>query len=1063
MSLAGIQNARGRCLSSGSPCEARSLRVQTARFTSGLALLVLCVSVASFGVIGDSGQSETALRTIQQIRRLKLDSLSKSPEVHVRAVVTYYDSVAPNLFVQDSTGGIWVDLRGTSGKPPQPGQVLDLHGQAASGFAPYIAKPQWTVVGSSVEPKPIHLRYEDASTGTFDSQWVEMEGVVRSFIQQIEGNVLVIDVATPTGSFKVRVPDYHAGFPMQLVDAKVRFRGVCGSAFNRRNQLVAIHVFMPSLSDSEVLELAPADPFKVPTVPIGDIRKFSDDLSDIRRIKVVGTATALFPGRGLFLMDSTGGLYAQSQDGTPAKPGDEVEVIGFPATGAYTPVLQSARFRRTHNHHDIVPVNVTGQTALKGGYDAQLVRISGTVREYHQQQNFYAAVMESDDHVTFDAILRGGNEDWLAPVGSRVGLTGVCAIKADENGNPSEFRMVLRTPDDIKILESPPWFTARHALFIVVILAVLTLAVAAWVLILRRRVKQQTEIIRMKLEHEAALEERYQRIFERNLTGLYIARPDGRIIDCNDSCAHILGFSSRKHLLKHREEAEQITRNFYEGQATTQIVNAEHCFQRRDGSLGWVLSNARCVPQKNASDMVIEGGLVDITDRKIAEERIQFLAYYDSLTGLPNRTLLQDRLAKALASAKRHKDRVAVLFLDLDRFKNINDSLGHSYGDLLLQELATRLQTWAREQDTVARLGGDEFIVVLSSIKEVADAAVAAERVAHSIAAEFTLQGRILNVTCSIGISVYPDHGEDAETLIKHADAAMYCSKEGGRNTFRYFTKEMNAEVLERLTLESSLHTALEKQQLFLMYQPQFDIPTGRITCCEALVRWQHPDHGLVPPDKFIGIAENSGMIVPIGEWVLRTACVQAKTWQEGRKSPIPVAVNVSAVQFRQEGFCDTVKRVLRETGLDPRCLELELTESLLLSNEDVMFQVIGELQSMGVKLAIDDFGTGYSSLNYLKRLPVSKLKIDRTFTQDLAQSSDDAAITTAIINMAKCLNLKVTAEGVESEAQLSLLRKYGCDEVQGYYFGKPLSAHEVGIKLQEKSSVAHAETARQL
>ena len=956
-----------------------------------------------------------------------------------------------------------MDLRGTPGNVPRPapGQVLDLHGQAASGFAPYIAKPYWTVIGSSGEPKPIHLSYQEASTGSFDSQWVEMDGVVRSFIRQVEGNVLVIDVATPTGSFRVRIPNYQAEFPMQLVDAKMRFRGVCGSAFNRRNQFVTIHLFVPSLSDSEVLEPAPSDPFNVPATAIGEIRKFSADLSDVRRIKAVGIVTAIFRGQGLYLMDSTGGLYAQSQDGTPAEPGDEVEVIGFPATGTYTPILESGRFRLTHKHHDIVPAKVTGRTALRGGYDAQLVTISGTVREYRQQQNFYAAVLESNDHVTFEATLRGGSGEWLPQVGSKVALTGVCSVKADENGSPSEFQIVLRTTEDIQVVASPPWFTARRALFLVITLAVLTLAVAAWVLILRRRVKRQTEIIRMKLENEAALEERYQRIFERNLTGLYIAGSDGRIIDCNDSCAHILGFSSRQDLLQHRTEAEPITRNFYDSQATKQIVNAEHCFQKRDGSLGWVLSNARCIPQKNATDIVIEGGLVDITDRKIAEERIQFLAYYDSLTGLPNRTLLQDRLAKALASAKRHKDRVAVLFLDLDRFKNINDSLGHSYGDLLLQELATRLQTWAREQDTVARLGGDEFIVVLSAIKEVADAAVAAERVAHSISAEFTLEGRVLNVTCSIGISVYPDHGEDPETLIKHADAAMYCSKEGGRNTFRYFTKEMNAEVLERLTLESSLHSALEKRQLFLMYQPQFDVPTGNITCCEALVRWQHPDHGLVPPDKFIGIAENSGMIVPIGEWVLRTACLQAKTWQDKRRSLIPVAVNVSAVQFRQDGFCDMIKRVLRETGLDPRCLELELTESLLLSNEDVMFQVIGELQSMGVKLAIDDFGTGYSSLNYLKRLPVSKLKVDRTFIQDLAHSSDDAAITTAIINMAKCLNLKVTAEGVESEAQLSLLRKYGCDEAQGYFFGKPLSAHEVTIKLREKSPADPVEKAQ--
>jgi len=1020
-----------------------------------ITILLLCASAFSF--TGD-GVSPPTLQTVQQIRHLTAGALAAAPDVHIRGVVTYYDSVVPNLFVQDKTGGIWVDLRGSSGDAPKPGQVLDLRGHAAAGFAPYIANPQWSVIGSSPPPGPIHLSYEDATTGAFDSQWVEIDGVVRSFVKEAEGDVLVIDAATPTGAFKVRVPGYEAAFPMNLVDAKVRFHGVCGTAFNRRNQLVGIHLFVPDLRDVQIVEPAPADPFNVAPTSVGSISRFSADLSDIRRVKIVGTITAIFPGRGIYLMDSSGGLYAQSQDGTPAHPGDEVEVIGFPSAGTYTPVLKSASFRRTGKHHEIVPTRVTGQAALKGSYDAQLISISGIVREYRQHQNAYTPVIESDDHVSFEAALqRQSQREWLAPVGSRVALTGVCSIKTDENGNPSEFQIVLRTADDIKILQSAPWLTATRALSLVFILGSLILAIAAWVLILRRRVRQQTEIIRTKLENEASLQERYQRIFERNLTGLYIARLNGHIIDCNDACAHILGFSSREDLLANRAAAEKITRNFYDSEANAQIVNAEHRFQRHDGSLGWVLSNARCVPQKNDAEMVIEGGLVDITDRKTAEERIQFLAYYDSLTGLPNRTLLQDRLAKALASARRHKDKVAVLFLDLDRFKNINDSLGHSYGDLLLQELATRLQTWAREQDTIARLGGDEFIVVLSAIKEVADAAVAAERVAHAISAEFTLQGRVLNVTCSIGISIYPDHGEDAETLIKHADAAMYSSKEGGRNTFRYFTKEMNAEVLDRLTLESSLHTALEKKQLFLMYQPQFDVASGAVTCCEALVRWQHPDHGVVPPDKFIGIAENSGMIVPIGEWVMRTACLQAKTWQAKNRNGIPVAVNVSAVQFRQDGFCDMVKRVLRDTGLNPRCLELELTESLLLSNEDVMFHVIGELQAMGVKLAIDDFGTGYSSLNYLKRLPVSKLKIDRSFIQDLAKNSDDAAITTAIINMAKCLKLKVTAEGVETDAQLQLLRQYGCDEAQGYLFGRPLDDIQVKAKLQEDSAAALA------
>ena len=323
----------------------------------------------------------------------------------------------------------------------------------------------------------------------------------------------------------------------------------------------------------------------------------------------------------------------------------------------------------------------------------------------------------------------------------------------------------------------------------------------------------------------------------------------------------------------------------------------------------------------------------DITERKVAQERVQYLAYYDDLTGLPNRTLLQDRLAKALAGARRHKQKVALLFLDLDRFKDINDSLGHSVGDLLLKELAERLKRWAREQDTVARLSGDEFVLMLTHVKDVPDAAVAAERLMDAITAEFVVQGHTLNVSCSLGISIFPEHGTDAETLIKNADAAMYSAKDNGRNNFRFFTADMNAQVVERLTLESSLRLALDRKQLFVVYQPQMDIASGRITGLEALLRWQHPELGLVPPDKFIRVAENSGLILPIGEWVLRTACSQARKWQEEGLPAVTMAVNVSAVQFRQEGFCDLIERVLHETGLAPPHLELELTESLLLAN----------------------------------------------------------------------------------------------------------------------------------
>ncbi|MGB3575776.1 MAG: PAS domain S-box protein [Candidatus Sulfotelmatobacter sp.] len=481
-------------------------------------------------------------------------------------------------------------------------------------------------------------------------------------------------------------------------------------------------------------------------------------------------------------------------------------------------------------------------------------------------------------------------------------------------------------------------------------------------------------------------------------------------------------------------------------------LNFDEPQSRADGSLLWLRTSKLPLWDREGKVIGVIGTYEDITERKVAEDRVKFLAFYDALTELPNRALLQDRLSKALANARRQKDRVALLFLDLDRFKDTNDSLGHSLGDLLLQNVAERLKRCAREQDTVARLGGDEFLIVLTNVKEIADASVAAERFMQAMTAEFVVQGHSLSINCSVGISMFPEHGTDGEILIKNADAAMYSAKESGRNNFRFFTEDMNAQGVERLTLGNGLRLALDKKELFLVYQPQVDIVSGKIIGLEALLRWQHPTLGLVPPDKFIRIAENCGLIVPIGEWVVRTACRQARKWQDEGLPAVSIAINVSAVQFRQEDFCELIRRVLHETGLAPQYLELELTEGLLLANADVTFSVLQELKAMGLTLAIDDFGTGYSNFNYLRQFRVSNLKLDRSFIRDVAVNPDDAAITTAIISMAKSLNLKVIAEGVEDEAQMSFLRAHQCDEIQGYYFSKPLAVDKVADKLRGNS-----------
>jgi diguanylate cyclase (GGDEF)-like protein/PAS domain S-box-containing protein len=552
-------------------------------------------------------------------------------------------------------------------------------------------------------------------------------------------------------------------------------------------------------------------------------------------------------------------------------------------------------------------------------------------------------------------------------------------------------------------------------------------------------------------------EEKYRAIFEDAVVGIFQTTPDGRPLSINRALAEMHGYDSPEQLLA--EVSNLVLQLFVDPRrmdAITRMLGKESVVRgvevevyKRDRKKKCLLMNLRAVRDASGKIVLHEGTAEDITDRKVAEEQVRFLAHFDPLTGLPNRNLLQDRLSQALAGARRRQDKVAVLFLDLDQFKTVNDSLGHSFGDLLLQEVAERLKAGSRELDTVARLGGDEFVLILTTVRDLADVAVAAERLVKLMTDGFVVQGHPLNISCSLGISIFPQDGADCEALIKNADAAMYCAKENGRNTFRFFTEDINVEVAERLTLENGLRLALKKNELFLMYQPQMEIATGRIIGLEALLRWQHPELGLVPPDKFIRIAENSGLIVPIGLWVLRTACSQARKWQDEGLLSVPVAVNVSAIQFRQKGFCELIRRVLHDVGLAARYLELELTETLLLSSAEVTLSVLQELKAMGLSLAIDDFGTGYSSLSYLKRFPVSKLKIDRSFVRDIAMNPDDAAIATAIISMAKSLRLKVIAEGVENESQMSFLRTHQCDEIQGYYFSKPLTVDKVSDKLR--------------
>ncbi|GMQ83899.1 MAG: hypothetical protein BMS9Abin06_0645 [Gammaproteobacteria bacterium] len=553
------------------------------------------------------------------------------------------------------------------------------------------------------------------------------------------------------------------------------------------------------------------------------------------------------------------------------------------------------------------------------------------------------------------------------------------------------------------------------------------------------------------------LRSRFGRILDNSSNEIYIFDAESmRFSLVNRGGRHNLGYSMQElekltpldlkpdHTLESFAELLQPLRR---GDQEQVVFQTRH--RRKDGSLYPVEVHLQLSHEE--SPPVFFAIIQDITERIQAEEQLQYLAHHDALTTLPNRVLFTDRLEQSLARAHWHDRAVAVLFLDLDRFKVINDTLGHDVGDRALQALSERLNGCVREGDTVARLGGDEFAIVLEDVAMANDVAPTARKMLDILSQPFQLDEHEFILTTSIGISLFPIDGKDTQTLLKHADIAMYRAKEQGRNTYQFYSADMSAKAFERMSLETNLRHALERDEFVLYYQPQQNLADGRIFGVEALLRWQHPDLGLVGPVEFIPLLEETGLIIPVGEWVLHTACLQARAWADSGLKPLRLSVNLSGRQTNNSNFIATVEQVLKDSKLDPALLELEMTESILMHNMQTTITTLETVSKMGVRLAIDDFGTGYSSLSYLKRFPIDTLKIDRSFIHDLTQDPDDATLVEAIIVMGRALNLNVIAEGVETEAQVEFLRTHHCDSIQGFLISKPKPAQELTTLLHEK------------
>ncbi|NJN46563.1 MAG: EAL domain-containing protein [Candidatus Competibacteraceae bacterium] len=546
-------------------------------------------------------------------------------------------------------------------------------------------------------------------------------------------------------------------------------------------------------------------------------------------------------------------------------------------------------------------------------------------------------------------------------------------------------------------------------------------------------------------------------VFDNTTEGIVITDAQHKIIFVNKAFTQVTGYSRHEvigqtpAILKSGSHDPAFYARIWESLQATEQWQGEISNQRKDGTTYTQWLNLNQVRDQAGKISHYVGMFTDISQRKQQELWVQFLTHHDPLTGLANRLLLQKRFGEALNRAGRHQQVVGLLLIDLDHFKTINDSLGHALGDALLNEVAQRLRTCTRESDLVARLGGDEFGVLLDPLSHSQDAATPARKFLDVLTQPFKFDDHVLYISASVGISCYPTDGNDVQTLLKNADTALYRAKEDGRNDYVFFSNEMNFQATETLFLSNSLRLALERDEFILEYQPCLDLMSGQMTSVETLIRWQHPQLGLIPPARFIPLAEQTGMIVAIGEWVLRTACIQASTWKRDGLPPLRLAVNLSARQFRQPDLPQRIAAILHETNFSAHALELEITESMVMQDPSRTQHILNEIKAMGITVAIDDFGTGYSSLSYLKRFPIDYLKIDQSFVGDIPTDTDDMAITRAIVALAKSLRLRVIAEGVETLEQQTFLTREGCEEGQGFLFGKPQSAQQLQALLSRR------------
>ena len=1019
-----------------------------ARALCCVAIVLLFTSLA-FSQAHDSSARTHTLRTVSDVYALSKVEAAKAYPIELEGVVTYSDPEWGVLFLENQTVPTFIDIHGISTKYPSGTRIRVNAVTGINADGPTVAHPKIIALGSGSVPKPQKRSLAELESGKDESNLVVTEGRLHP-CERDYGRVCFRIYDGKNAAWLV-VPQPESPAAQSLIGAIVRVRAVLGRHVDDAQKRLGAQLYVNSLDDIQIEE--PPAPVSFSSLPmsIHGLSASEADQRFVRQIHVRGIVTWQSPG--LFsIQDNSGMLFVGTGKAATVQIGSTVDAIGFPSHGTFGLELSDSAVRLAavqSNAGAIVPLELTAEEVVKRSLDRRRVHLKARLISQEADATEFVYQLQEGGQLFNAVLLR--SDATRETVGlqrdSVLELTGVALIRSGTPEWPESRLILIDSPADMVVEGGFGWLTLKRGLAILGAMGLCVVAPLVWVTLLRRTVRKQTATIRARFENELQLETKYRRLFERNLAAVYTWRPDGTIVDCNMAFVRLLGFQSRGDLIgrSHWDFQPDATQREQLSAALQEraLSNWDVCLRRDGGVPVDLLTNI--TPVSTAEGMVYETTAIDVTqlrqnqaELQRAKDAAEYESLNDPLTGLPNRKLLHERLASSLTNARRDGGIVALLYLDLDGFKVVNDSLGHSIGDVLLVLVAGRLRSGVGKTGFLARLAGDEFVVILSGLNAPEEAALVAESLRETLFNPFSVEGHELTINVSIGISIFPENANDAAELVKQADSAMYAAKREGKNRVLYFTPEIGFMLHERLGMENQLRGAVARGEISVYYQPEFRLNGNRLIRFEALARWAHPNLGQIPPGKFIPIAEESGLISHLGANIMHQACAEAVRWQKIMPYPIQVAVNVSSIQFHRKDFVEEVSSILMQTGLPNELLQIEIAESVVLAGPQNAVEIMNRFHALGVSLVIDNFGIGYSSLSYLPFLPFDALKIDRSFVSNLNSKTDIESMIRTLIMLAHSVGMHVIAEGVETSEQLELIRAFGAEDVQGFLLGRP-------------------------